>query len=71
MHGNIPALVEIWMQGSCKKPLRLPKYLADDAGDLRSSTPAQGIIQQVSQESVPMPICSGGITGQITVFPMA
>ena len=32
VHGNIPALVELWMQGSCKKPLRLPQYLADDAG---------------------------------------
>ena len=30
-HGNIPALVEIWMQGGCKKPLNLPQYLADDA----------------------------------------
>lgn len=31
-HGNIPALVEIWMQGDCRKPLRLPQHLAEDAG---------------------------------------
>ena len=30
-HGNIPALVEIWLQGSSKKPLLLPQYLSDDA----------------------------------------
>ena len=31
-HGNIPALVEIWLRGSSKKPLLLPQYLADDVG---------------------------------------
>ncbi len=31
-HGNIPALVEIWLQGSSKKPLLLPQYLSDDVG---------------------------------------
>ena len=31
-HGNIPALVEIWLRGSSKKPLLLPQYLSDDVG---------------------------------------
>ena len=44
VHGNIPALVEIWMRGSCKKPLRLPQYLADDAGNIRSHIPARNSV---------------------------
>lgn len=31
-HGNVPALLDIWLQTDCQGPLVLPQYLADDAG---------------------------------------
>ena len=42
IHGNIPALVEIWLKGGCKKALRLPQYLADDEGQPQLSHQESG-----------------------------
>ena len=62
IHGNIPALVEIWLQGGCKKALRLPQYLADDegqphlsyqvSGDQKTQWDAQGM-SSTSRHSFP------------------
>lgn len=62
VHGNIPALVENWMQGSCKKPLRLPQYLADDAGNLGEPHPCSRRDPVGVAGIVLMPICSKGIS---------